>query len=719
MLALACSESDRPTRAAVPTPTVDAVPTATPVGSSDFVWPEWARHARIAGAFFDPDEPTDIPALAAELASENVSVVIADSPWGWSYAAWVDDTEFARVETTVRAAVAALHARGLRVVMYLTGLEVTSSPGRNPANEHADWAQISLAGQPIVFDDIANADEHWLDEGEWDMWLSPCTGYRDLTLKRVRQVVEVGVDGLWVDTVYLQHAIGQHEDLWPSTDPCSIAAFRNATGLDVPGIENWDDPTWLRWMVWRHEPMTEFMTAIRDAARAVNPEVVVFEENWNLDTAGATYYANDPAAYAALPDLSTGHEISTVDDRVDLGGTGMANATLEQWLAFRTMLGFARAADRGKPSWILTYGYQPRDARQLAGLALASGSNFYETRGPSMADTVSSEARRDLFAWVAQHVRDVYDAAPLADVGLVYSPRNRDLLDSGSGDFYDAADSVHFRAYRTYGQGLHEAHVPFEVVLDTDLTGLSAFPVLVLPEVQAVGAELVAALRAHTGKLIVIGDSGQYDDWLNDWPENPLANLPQTWFAAVTPEALAAAQTNALSTDAPATVQLAVRRTGDQSTLVVTNLASAVAPALQVSWRETTATGITSATFTRPDAAEVDLTSNVTLGAQRVNVAVPAGLASTGLVVVRYKTGTVPAVAGLLGASLLLVGLGAMSRACRPHGKRGRHAPWRRPLAHLTGRLLDCQRFASGGDLVQLHFALDRHRVERAPDEDD
>jgi hypothetical protein len=188
-----------------------------------------------------------------------------------------------------------------------------------------------------------------------------------------------------------------------STDPCSAAAFQSTTGLSVPAAEDWDDPTWRRWVVWRHEQMTDYLLAVKQAAREVNPGLVFFEENWNVDGTGATQYANDPAAYLGYADMSTGHEVSTVGDRVDEGQTGMQDATLDQWLAFATMIKWARGADTGKPSWILTYGYQAADAERLAGVILAEGANYYETRGPSMADSVGIGYRQRIFSWTAAH----------------------------------------------------------------------------------------------------------------------------------------------------------------------------------------------------------------------------------------------------------------------------------------------------------------------------
>jgi len=592
-----------------------------------FAWPEWARTARIAGASFElEDSEADIDARLDALAAQNVSVVLADSPWGWSYSAWVDDAEFYAVRDRVTTMVQKAHARGLKVVMYQTGLELTSTPERNPGPEHPDWPQRSLDGQPILFNDIRSDQEHWLDEGEWDLWVSPCSSYRQFSLNRVREMVRTGIDGLWVDTVYLQHSIGDHEDLWPSTDPCSVAAFRAATGLGVPTAEDWDNPAWRRWVVWRHWQMADYLLALKEAARQVNPDLVFFEENWNADTSGATYYANDPAEYLAYPDLSTGHEVSTIGDRVDEGETGMQGATLDQWLAFRTMIAFARAADRGKPSWILTYGYRPRDSAQLAGMVLAEGGNFYETQGPEMAGTVGTAYRTQLFGWIAAHENALYGGGSAAQVGLVYSPRNRDLLDSGSGDYYDVQDSTHFAAYRAAANLLYRAHVPFDVVLDTDTAAFDRYAVLILPEVWGMDDATVAALRAFPGRLITIGDTGRYDEWLNERDENALAGVPQQHFATVNSALVAAADTGLLSTDAPPEIQMGLRRTPDGYALVLVNTAAAPTDAFTLDLRLPDGVTIMTAHLSTPEGTETDVAFAISGDSHTVHLDVPAGV---------------------------------------------------------------------------------------------
>jgi len=606
-----------------------------PVARAAYVWPDWSRTARIAGAFFDlTDTSATIDARLDALAAQHVSVVLADCPWGWSYAAWVDDAEFFAIQRLVATVVQKAHARGLKVVIYQTGLELISKADRNPGPEHPDWAQVALDGRPILFNDIANEDEHWLEPGEWDLWLSPCGSYRAFSLGRTREVAKTGIDGLWIDTVYLQHSIGQHGDLWPSADACSAAAFQAAAGLTMPAAENWDDPTWRRWIVWRHAQMVDYLLALKQAAREINPSLVCFEENWNCDTAGATYYANDPADYVAQPDMSTGHEIATIGDRVDLGAHGMQDATLDQWLAFRTMVAFARGADRDKPSWVLTYGYQPRDSAQLAGLVLAEGASFYETRGPGMADSVGAAHRTQLFAWIAAHSADLYGGAPAADVAILYSPRTRDLRDGGSGDFYDLQDSTHFAAYRGVANALHRAHVPFAVVIDTDTSAFGRYAVLIAPEVQAMSNATADALKVFAGKIINLGDSGAADEWMTLRPANALEGVAQEHFTTATAALVASADTGLLATNAPASLQIGVRQTPAGYALVLVNTAAAAAGAFAIDLRLRSGETVAAARLSRLEGGDSDVPTELPqAGVVRFNV--PAGIDAVALLSVR------------------------------------------------------------------------------------
>jgi hypothetical protein len=552
-----------------------------PTPAPAFNWPQWAHTARLAGAYFHPSESdVVIAAHLDQLAAQYVSVIIADSPLGEQYAAWLDDAQFEATRALMARVVSLAHSRSLKVVLYHTALEFIAPADRNPGKEHPQWMQRGLGNQAVLFDDVSNEQEHWLHRGEWDVWMHPCDGgpgqngsFRSLAFSRIADMVLTGIDGLWIDQAYLQSSVGAHHDLWPSTDPCSAAAFKAATALDLPRTADWGDPVFRRWIVWRHTQIAEYVVAEMQMARKLNPQIVCFHENSCVDSGRSTYVAADPASLVDVRGIATAHEVETIADRMDFGATGMHKATLEQWLAFRTMIAFARAVDRGKPSWILTYGWRPRDSAQLAGFVLAEGANFYENKGPQMAASVGSGFRKRLFGWIAAHEADLYAGLSAAEVGLLYSPANRDLVDQVSGEPYNVENSRHFAAYRAAACELHRAHIPFDIVLDTDVHQFDRFHVLIAPALELMSDTTALALCSFSGALITIGATGGYNEWLTPRIVPALAGRAQVRLKRAGATLAQAADTGLLRTSAPATLQLGLHTTPGGYRMVIVNTA--------------------------------------------------------------------------------------------------------------------------------------------------
>lgn len=613
-------------------------------------WPEWAQRARIAGIYFAPGN-IDIAQRLDRLAAQNVSVIITDSPLGQEYAAWVDDARFAATKETLATVVRLAHERGLKVVIYHTGLELLSPPNRKPAQQHVAWAQAGLDGTPLLFNDISVEEQHWLSSGIWDMWMSPCHdptrpdgSFRQLALSRIREITETGIDGIWVDQVYLQSSVGSHHELWPSSDPCSAAAFRAETGLSLPQREDWDDPVFQRWVVWRHSQIVRFLLEEMEAARGVNPDLVFLNENSSVDSGRSTYVGNDPTELRPYVEITTGHEIETIADRMDEGETGMVDATLDDWLAFRTMVAFARASDRGKPSWILTYGYGPRDSAQLAGLVLAEGANFYETKGPQMAHTVGEHFRTQLFGWVAAHEAELYGGDSIAQVALLYSPRTRDLVDTVSGEPYDVADAIHFAAYRAAANTLYRAHVPFDIVVDNDVEVFGNYEFLILPELQVMSETTLDALRHYSGTIIAIGKTGIYDEWLNARAEATFRILPAIHMQSVTAEMAGVVNTAVLTTNLPPTVQIGARQNDTEYVFVLVNTGADAAPPGTLTLRLSRPAADSFAHFSTLEGAQMEIPLVTSEDGLSVQITIPRGIDTVALLTVpaeRITSGTV------------------------------------------------------------------------------
>jgi len=483
-----------------------------------FSWPRWARTARLAGAAFEPEmSDAEIEAKLDRAVAGGVSVLVVDGPTGWSYTAWTRDEEFQRTVTLFRDRVAPrAHARGLRVVWYLSSLElicgdcVTSGP--DPSVEHPDWLQVDRLGRPVQFSGVQGV--FWLEPNDLDAWLAPESPYGDFYLDRIRELAGAGIDGLWMDVAYYLNGLGQFDDLWPSTDSATEAAFTAETGQPSIPDKDWSDAAWREWVRWRERSMAGFVRRVAAAAHAVDPGLLFFTENWGMDSNFVTQYAQDPLDLLADPGVATAHELEPVDQ----DDRGMLDATAAQWRSYVLMVRFAAASDRGRPPWVLSYASAVDDSLREAAVHLAEGACFYEAKGPEMLDDTTG-SRPLVFPWLARHMGLAADGEPLADVALWYSPRTRDFVDGerSGDDKFDTAGTTYLAAYRGAGQILLKAGVPFAIVTGRSTPGeLARYRWLVLSGAACLSdaeAALIRRFVAGGGRLAGSGDMGALDQW--------------------------------------------------------------------------------------------------------------------------------------------------------------------------------------------------------------
>ncbi|MCF7985167.1 MAG: cadherin-like domain-containing protein, partial [Thiohalocapsa sp.] len=458
--------------------------------------------------------------LLTDLVGQRVSVIEADS----ELSNYLTDAQFDQELALMRRFADAAHARGLRVVWYYPGLEVVTPNGVNidqtMAKEHPDWLQYGLDGAANVFYG-GSGQVFWVEPNDESAWMSPSSpGYRAYFLERVRKIAATGIDGLWVD-VPIYADFGPTK--WSDFNPDAIARFEGDTGFSIPTAEDWDDPSWRRWITWRHEELARFMQDVTEAARSVDSEFPVFAETLPTDYNGATLYGLDGSYLKHVEGLTHIWEVDTMSNNV-----GMRNAREDDWISFISALKFTRAASGKKPSWVFSYGKEEDDAELVMAQAMATGNNPYELQVPEMTTTVGAAYRSRMFSWAEEYAVPLFDAESDADVGLLYSSASRDYVDkfeglgmfatweAGGDDLWwaaDAADSAYARRYLAEFRGilkvLVHAHVPFEtVVAPNAIAELARFDTLFVPDLQALSNAEAAMLREYVdrgGHLIWTG----------------------------------------------------------------------------------------------------------------------------------------------------------------------------------------------------------------------
>lgn len=515
----------------------------------------WLRQARVAGAKLSTDMSAGtIERDLAALAAQNVSVVEADS----NLSDFLTEAEFEAELRFMRQYVRTAHRLGLKVVWYVSTLEVLSAKatrGDKTVSElHPDWLQRGLDGKPNVYvgqPPGTLGSVHWVEPDTESAWMSIHSGYVEVFLDRIRRIAATGLDGIWLD-VPLFSELGA---AWPDAGPAAAAKFLADTGMQVPRAVDWNDPVWRRWIAWRYREMADFLLRVRDAARSVSGGISIVVETVTLDYGLATLVGLDGSLLKDTPGIIQAWEVDAVSDQ-----TAMREALPDDWISLIGMAKFARGASGTKPSWMFVYGDRPDDSLLVMAEALAAGNNPFETKIPKMTATVGAAYRRQAYAWIKQQERRLFASRSGAKVAVYFSPESRDYLDRAIGtglytvirkdDAHwwsnEPNDSLYLRSYLAEYRGiikwLVHHHVPFDIVVRPQADELSSYDAVIAPSPAALSDRDAATLDRYVadgGQLVVTGpDAGMLDAFGNRRAAPILQSLMRD-----RPAALPAAQT--------------------------------------------------------------------------------------------------------------------------------------------------------------------------------
>ena len=245
-----------------------------------------------------------------------------------------------------------------------------------------------------------------------------------------------------------------------------------------------------------------------------------------------------------------------------------------------------------------------------------------------MTTTAGASYRRQIYGWVKQEERRLFDSSSAAKVAVYFSPESRDYLDKAKGTgLYTVPrkddvlwwsntpnDSLYLQTYLAEYRGiikwLVHNHVPFDIVVRPQAEELSRYDAVIAPALAALSdqaAELLDRYVERGGHLVVTGpDPGTLDEFGNrrtapvlgslDGRERPrrvdatatpaprgtALHSPQwlgkTYLTATSPDAGAAIgallgtrRQHFLETDANANVHIEVRTLGDETLVHLIN----------------------------------------------------------------------------------------------------------------------------------------------------
>lgn len=517
-----------------------AQPTAdVPLGANE----NWIRGARVAGlATYGDATVCEIRSPLDQYADEGVSVVEIDA----DLSLYLGDDDFENNLQLIDIAARECHRRGMRAVAYYPVLEALTpkadqSGTRTIWTDHPDWVQLFLDGKPNRFIGTgANGLVFWVEKGEESAWLCPTSGYVDYFLARVERLVrETALDGLWADVPLLSDIAT--DGIWPCTNATCRAKFAaDNPGFSLPAnppdsFATFDNPTFRKWVLWRHRIIRDLEQQIVKRAKAVRPEFSVVIETVTLDYDGGTLQGLDGAA----DDDGAIFRVWEIDAVSD--ATAMRNAGADDWISMAVMARHARGATFPRPTWAFSYGAMEDDAERVMAVVAGAGVSPYETKIPELGTSVGHDFRKRMFTWLGAHP-EIFASPTAHDVGVLYSSASRDALypyvGGGSGlytttklpageketEWWSTADVDQTKNvpyvgdYRGVCKMLFASRVPYDVVTTphADAATLGRYKMIVAPSPVALSPSVVSTLAAYVnagGTLLVTGsDGGAYTD---------------------------------------------------------------------------------------------------------------------------------------------------------------------------------------------------------------
>src|SRR5579872_2996521 len=404
----------------------------------------------------------------------------------------------------IRDVAEAAHKVGNHAFVYIAGTECITAHGDKVAHtlgkDHPDWLQRKITGEPAIF---GGGTAFWIRPGDEDVWVSPyAPEWRKTYMERVGQISATGIDGIYIDIPYWMTHFEGWENTWASFDEYTVAAFKEKSGLDAKRdlkLGDFSDPAFRKWVEFRIQTFTDFLSEIGQTAKAVNPEIKIIPEIYPGIEEEAVRVGSD--VYSLYP------VVDAIAHEYEFGnGEHMASGrTPLDWFRYQVGMHTFRAFAEGKATWILNYswdGDKVVDKREamlnLAMSQVMAGANFWDAPGHSMAGSNDPATRKKIFSWIKQNEKTFYlPRTPINPIGVYFSPVTRN---------YFAKEFI--RSYRGILILLMQSHREFQIVTPRTLSEFTG-KTLILPDVRVMNADEQNWFHHYIGqgkKLIVTGN---------------------------------------------------------------------------------------------------------------------------------------------------------------------------------------------------------------------
>jgi hypothetical protein len=457
----------------------------------------WTNYVRIGAYGLKGGDAAEIVRKAQE---SDVAGIEVDNDIPGRYESFVHPEEKLKA---IHDVAEAAHKVGNHAYVYIAGTECITAHGdkvaHTMAKDHPDWLQKKITREPAIF---GGGTAFWIAPGDEDVWVSPYAAeWRKIYMERVRQIAQTGIDGIYIDIPYWMTHFEGWEDTWASFDDYTVAAFKQQTGLDAKHdvkIGDFSDPGFRKWVEFRIQTFTDFLSEIGRTAKWVNPEIKIIPEIYpGIEQEAVRVGADVYSLYAVVDAIAHEYEFGEGDHMA-------SSRTPLDWFRYQVGMHSFRAFAQGKATWILNYswdGDKKVDKREammnLAMSQVMDGANFWDAPGHSMGGSNDLATRKKIFDWIRDHEKTFYlPRTPVDPVGVYFSPETR--------NFYAKEFIAEYRGILIL---LMQRHLSFQVVTPRTLQEFHG-KTLVLPDVRFFTGDEKSWLKqfvAGGGRVVITG----------------------------------------------------------------------------------------------------------------------------------------------------------------------------------------------------------------------
>lgn len=331
-------------------------------------------------------------------------------------------------------------------------------------------------------------------------------GYLAYEIKQITSLISrYEFDALWIDMVF-----------WTAICVCDHCRnrFRKEQGLEIPLIVDWESKEWSTFQSSREMWLDDFWQQIRSAVWNLQPDLAI-THNFAA-TLGSWFNAS--TTYESSIDNFTGGDLYGGKQEQLVVSKMMHHISREQPAEYMS----SRTPD-------LRYHVQLRTERDITMQALGAVANHLSFLFIDAIDPVGTVS-----PGVYERMGKVFDKTkvyepflggkPIEDVAVYFSDYSKMSPAEKGTPIWEgpAHPSHHLAAFHGACRALQSEHIPFGVISRGQLSSLSSFKALILPDVTRMSSEEVNAVKSYVaggGKVYASGGTSLMDITGNYGPE--------------------------------------------------------------------------------------------------------------------------------------------------------------------------------------------------------